>query len=205
MLRGRGRVVRLEPAQARYPGDARRRLAGGPGNGERQLRMVHESLPGPDQGYAGGSGAGQLRWHGHRQWDLHNCGPSGGGAARRRAGKRWASSSAAASCGRRRRPAAPGLRSRWPAPSRPPRPICGGPCCAWPPMRRARRTAARAGARSWRATNLAELTAQGEAGPQTEGATSAPSPAFATHFAEVRVDRALGLPRVSRVVSRVES
>ena len=51
---------------------------------------------------------------------------------------------------------------------------------------------------------LAEITADGEASPQIEGATMAPSPAFAAHFAEVHIDRALGLMRVKRIVSAVD-
>jgi hypothetical protein len=51
---------------------------------------------------------------------------------------------------------------------------------------------------------LAEVTADGEASPKTEGATMAPSPAFAAHFAEVHIDRSLGLIRVKRVVSAVD-
>jgi xanthine dehydrogenase YagR molybdenum-binding subunit len=51
---------------------------------------------------------------------------------------------------------------------------------------------------------LAEVTADAEASPKTEGATMAPSPAFAAHFAEVYIDRALGLIRVKRVVSVVD-
>ena len=51
---------------------------------------------------------------------------------------------------------------------------------------------------------LAEVTADGEGSPKTESATMAPSPAFAAHFAEVHIDRALGLIRVKRVVSAVD-
>jgi CO/xanthine dehydrogenase Mo-binding subunit len=52
---------------------------------------------------------------------------------------------------------------------------------------------------------LAEVTADGEAVPKTEGATMAPSPAFAAHFAEVHIDPALGLIRVKRVISAVDA
>lgn len=50
----------------------------------------------------------------------------------------------------------------------------------------------------------AELTVEGTGNPQTGGTTMAPSPAFAAHFAEVRVDHDLGLVRVSRIVSVVD-
>jgi CO/xanthine dehydrogenase Mo-binding subunit len=49
-----------------------------------------------------------------------------------------------------------------------------------------------------------EVSAHGQAGPKLEGATMAPSPAFAAHFAEVRVDPDLGLVRVARMVSAVD-
>ena len=48
------------------------------------------------------------------------------------------------------------------------------------------------------------MTADGECIHKIEGATLAPSPAFAAHFAEVHIDRALGLIRVKRVVSAVD-
>jgi xanthine dehydrogenase YagR molybdenum-binding subunit len=51
---------------------------------------------------------------------------------------------------------------------------------------------------------LAEVTADGEGSPKTENEMMAPSPAFAAHFAEVHIDRALGLIRVKRVVSAVD-
>ena len=52
--------------------------------------------------------------------------------------------------------------------------------------------------------NLAEVVADGEASPQTDGLRVAPSPAFAAHFVEVRIDRDLGLLRVPRIVSAVD-
>jgi CO/xanthine dehydrogenase Mo-binding subunit len=51
---------------------------------------------------------------------------------------------------------------------------------------------------------LHEVTADGEFSPQLEGVEVAPSPAFAAQFAEVRIDRDLGMLRVARVVSAVD-
>lgn len=51
---------------------------------------------------------------------------------------------------------------------------------------------------------LAEISADGATSPQTEGARFAPSPAFAAHFAEVRIDRDLGVIRVPRIVTAVD-
>jgi xanthine dehydrogenase YagR molybdenum-binding subunit len=51
---------------------------------------------------------------------------------------------------------------------------------------------------------MAELSADGEGSPRTEGARMAPSPAFGAHFAEVRVDPELGLIRVARIVSAID-
>lgn len=51
---------------------------------------------------------------------------------------------------------------------------------------------------------LDELTADGEKTPHPEGASVAPSPAFAAQFAEVHIDADLGLLRVARIVAVVD-
>lgn len=51
---------------------------------------------------------------------------------------------------------------------------------------------------------LDELSADGEMAPALQGATVAPSPPFAAHFAEVHIDPDLGLIRVARFVSAVD-
>jgi xanthine dehydrogenase YagR molybdenum-binding subunit len=52
---------------------------------------------------------------------------------------------------------------------------------------------------------LDELTADGHVEPRSGNGEMAPSSAFAAYFAEVRVDRELGLVRVARVVSVVDA
>jgi CO/xanthine dehydrogenase Mo-binding subunit len=52
---------------------------------------------------------------------------------------------------------------------------------------------------------LDKLAADGEFTPKPEGAGMAPSPAFAAHFAEVRIDAELGLLRIARMVSAVDA
>jgi CO/xanthine dehydrogenase Mo-binding subunit len=52
---------------------------------------------------------------------------------------------------------------------------------------------------------LEQITEFGEINPQADRADMAPSPAFAAHFAEVRVDADLGLLRIARIVSAVDA
>ena len=52
---------------------------------------------------------------------------------------------------------------------------------------------------------LEQITKLGEINPQADRADMAPSPAFAAHFAEVRVDADLGLLRIARIVSAVDA
>jgi xanthine dehydrogenase YagR molybdenum-binding subunit len=52
---------------------------------------------------------------------------------------------------------------------------------------------------------LDKLAADGEFTPNPEGAGMAPSPPFAAHFAEVRIDAELGLLRIARMVSAVDA
>jgi xanthine dehydrogenase YagR molybdenum-binding subunit len=52
---------------------------------------------------------------------------------------------------------------------------------------------------------LDKLAADGEVTPKPEGAGMARSPAFAAHFAEVRIDAELGLLRIARIVSAVDA
>lgn len=52
---------------------------------------------------------------------------------------------------------------------------------------------------------LDKLAADGEFTPKPEGAGMAPSPPFAAHFAEVRIDAELGLLRIARMVSAVDA
>jgi CO/xanthine dehydrogenase Mo-binding subunit len=52
---------------------------------------------------------------------------------------------------------------------------------------------------------LAALAAHGEVNPQPDGARIAPAGAFVAQFAEVRVDEALGLLRIARIVSAVDA
>ena len=52
---------------------------------------------------------------------------------------------------------------------------------------------------------LDELTADGEIDPQPQTAGLAPAGAFAAHFAEVRIDRELGLLRIARIVSAIDA
>ncbi|MDB5058072.1 MAG: xanthine dehydrogenase, partial [Chloroflexi bacterium] len=52
---------------------------------------------------------------------------------------------------------------------------------------------------------LQELAADGELNPKPEGAGMAPSPAFAAHFAEVRIDAELGMLHIARIVSAVDA
>jgi xanthine dehydrogenase YagR molybdenum-binding subunit len=52
---------------------------------------------------------------------------------------------------------------------------------------------------------LDKLAADGEVTPKPEGAGMARSPAFAAHFAEVRIDAEFGLLRIARIVSAVDA
>jgi xanthine dehydrogenase YagR molybdenum-binding subunit len=52
---------------------------------------------------------------------------------------------------------------------------------------------------------LPEITAGGERNPRLNSASEPPSGSFAAWFAEVRVDAALGLLRVARIVSAVDA
>ena len=53
--------------------------------------------------------------------------------------------------------------------------------------------------------DLEQLAAHGEINPNPDGTGMAPSPAFAAQFAEVRVDRDLGLLRIARMVTAVDA
>ena len=53
--------------------------------------------------------------------------------------------------------------------------------------------------------DLDQITAHGEINPKPDGAGMAPSSAFAVQFAEVRVDKDLGLIRVARIVTAVDA
>jgi xanthine dehydrogenase YagR molybdenum-binding subunit len=52
---------------------------------------------------------------------------------------------------------------------------------------------------------LEQITARGEINPKADGTGMAPSPPFAAQFAEVRIDRDLGLFRVARMVTAVDA
>jgi CO/xanthine dehydrogenase Mo-binding subunit len=52
---------------------------------------------------------------------------------------------------------------------------------------------------------LDALAAHGEVSPQPDGAGIAPAGAFVAQFAEVRIDEALGLLRIARIVSAVDA
>jgi xanthine dehydrogenase YagR molybdenum-binding subunit len=52
---------------------------------------------------------------------------------------------------------------------------------------------------------LGQITAHGEINPTADGTGMAPSPAFAAQFAEVRVDKDLGLLRIARMVTAVDA
>jgi len=52
---------------------------------------------------------------------------------------------------------------------------------------------------------LPEMTADGERNPRENGVSQPPSGSFAARFAEVRVDRELGLLRVARLVSALDA